>query len=73
MKKIVLLLALFVVIIFSSCRKDHTCTCVFNNPAVGQTPQITALSYTKDAKNWCTAYQTQQNSNGVSGWTCTVK
>jgi hypothetical protein len=72
MKKIILS-ACISIAFFSSCRKEHTCTCVFNNPAVGQTPQITALTYKKDATNWCTAYQTNLNANGVTGWTCTVK
>ncbi len=73
MKKIISAAFLFIVIVFSSCRKEHTCTCVFSNTAVGQTPQVTALTYLKDAKNWCTAYETNLNSNGVTGWTCTVK
>jgi hypothetical protein len=72
MKRILLLTALLLLMVLSSCRKDHTCTCTYNNPGVGITPQLTAWSDSKDAKNWCAAYQTQQNSNGVSGWTCTV-
>ena len=73
MKRISLFVAVIITLLsFPSCRKDHTCTCTFNNPAVAATPQLTALSYKSDAQTWCAAYQNQQNSNGVTGWTCTV-
>ncbi|HEX7415477.1 MAG TPA: hypothetical protein VF411_15660 [Bacteroidia bacterium] len=71
-KRIVLVVALFVVIVLSSCKKYHTCTCTNSIVVVAQTQALTAKSYTGDAKAWCTAYQSQINTNGQTGWTCTV-
>ena len=72
MKKLVLLsFALMTsAVLFTSCKKDYTCTCTYNDGS-GTTisGDVTYHATKKKAKEACDL----SASTGGSGWTCAIK
>jgi hypothetical protein len=70
MKKAILMVAVIAAASFTSCKKDHTCTCVDSNG------NSSVKTYTKaskrDARSQCLSY-TVTNANVTYTNTCTLK
>ena len=69
--KILTIAALLSLTIFTSCKKNYTCTCttVIGSASTTQTHSIDN-AYPSDAKNTCNNYQTQANNTYPGGTTC---
>ena len=69
--RIVSVSALLTLAIFTSCKKNYTCTCttVVGSGSVNETHSIDNAYY-GDAKNSCNNYQDQANSSLPGGTTC---
>ena len=75
MKKFIPVAALAVfALMFTSCKKDYTCTCTFVDPSGTLSTTTTAYSLGKqkksDAENACKNYLTTAGGGVTTGWTC---
>lgn len=76
MKKLMPVAAIAVfALMFTSCKKDYTCTCTYSGPSVGVTvsDQKFTISKTtkKDAESKCSGYTSTVSFAGTStGWNC---
>lgn len=71
-KSLTLFLSLFIILFFSSCRKNYTCTCKFVFTGGDYTTITQAKSTKKDAEAWCGALQSSNAQPGVLT-TCVLK
>ena len=60
MKKVLLFVAVVSAFSFASCKKDHTCTCIYTSTEPGFVSTTDITTYTKakkgDARAACTSY-----------------
>ena len=71
MKKIAPIVAIALGAMFTSCKKEYTCSCSYTVGGTTQTVDVksgTKLSKS-DAKTWCTAY----TSSAWTGVSCSLK
>lgn len=75
MKKLALGMAAFLALGLASCKKDYVCECTYDDGS-GTTATSTA-NYSgvkkKDAEDSCDSAESSANSNGITGWNCTLK
>jgi hypothetical protein len=77
MKKIIIAPAIILMCLFTSCKKDYTCTCIETMNGSTLTMTVKGKTKKKDAENWCKAIEkTSYNSAGTVvslPWSCNLK
>ncbi|MBK7128826.1 MAG: hypothetical protein IPM74_02440 [Crocinitomicaceae bacterium] len=69
MKKAFIVLLVGGVIIFTSCKKEYSCTCTATDPFYDITYYEEMKK--KEAQSWCDVKQSSFEA-GITGWNCTL-
>ena len=69
--KLIGLFAVLATLAFTSCKKDHTCTCTTTVGGISSTRTYDLQNQTlRDAEDACERYETDANSGGIGTTSC---